>query len=243
MTASRSGRGPQLSASGEPPDPSGDVIPLEDLLADPATADPTQPTTPFDAVGPGELETAEPRPSSPPGPVRAAGAPHHPGQAPARASPAAPVPARTERPRRAGPSRPVRAGLGTLLIVVAAAAAVQLWRWKGAASAPPPRTVERADAPAAPPAPKLSATAAAPREPATRVSPDRAPPPGEEPLYAGRTSAWWRDRLLLLRGRADAEGQRLVALTSERAARNGLALVERDGKLVVEPGPSAGARP
>jgi hypothetical protein len=74
---------------------------------------------------------------------------------------------------------------------------------------------------AAPEARSQPGPAAAPAAEVPLPAPARPPPP-ETRLAAGRTVDWWRDRLRLLSGRSDGEGQQLYSLTRERAEANGL---------------------
>lgn len=88
--------------------------------------------------------------------------------------------------------------------------------------------------PAAAPVPRPAAASAP-----DAAAPAAAAPPSQAPvrLAAGRTAGWWRDRLAMLKGRGDEEGQRLYALTRERAERNGLRVTEGPAGIEVEPRP------
>ncbi|MBI5068573.1 MAG: hypothetical protein HZB56_10055 [Deltaproteobacteria bacterium] len=109
------------------------------------------------------------------------------------------------------------------------------------AALPPPRL------PAAPPLPAVPAPAApvlAPQAPAPR--PTAAPPPAAlsprpDELFAGRTAAWWRQRLASLEEGSAPGALELRAVTRQRAVASGLLVTGEGSSLQVAPRGDAGA--
>lgn len=129
----------------------------------------------------------------------------------------------------------------------AAAAVVLALAAAGFALKPIPRLAgELAAAPVAGASPSVAGavpevTLPVPAAAAAPAQAPRAPEPPSLPtgyLLAGRPVEWWRDRLTLLRARSDDAGHRMFELTRERAVANGLIVMEREGRVAVEPSPA-----
>jgi hypothetical protein len=180
------------------------------------------------------------------------------------------APARaTARPHRApSPLRPiVIVGGATVVLVLLVALAARLRRdptdelvraseraYEGSLErqAELIRGSSRATTPAAATSP---APAAAPRpdprepEPAARdlaarlAAPSSGLPGPPEPLYGGRTVAWWEERIAELRRGLGEDAQRLGDLTVARARANGLSVEEGAGRVRVTAPDGPGGRP